>query len=184
MYKERISGLEEQVHLLRDQISKEARSRKSYISSSQVISSDVSQLRRQLDESLNAVQNSSRAGLEGGLLEREANRLENTIARQGREIVGRLTPSKRGVSPARERQRENSGGRARSSSMDSIGMITSTPLEVGARERNLGPSFRSSLVPLVTRNSDFNYQSRDLLTRRTEGFRRGLSHEFEHLENS
>ena len=133
-----------------------------------------------LDESLNAVQNSSRAGLEGGLLEREASRLELTIARQGRDIVGRLTPSKRGVSPARgERQRENSGGRARSSSMDSIGMITSTPVGVGARERNLGPSFRSSLVPLVTSNSDFSY-----LTRRTEGFRRGLSHEFEHLENS
>ena len=100
MSNERISGLEEHVHLLRDQISKEARSKKSYISSSQVISNDLSQLRRQLDESLNAIQNSSRAALEGGLLEGEANRLEHTIARQWREVVDRLTPSKRGFSPA------------------------------------------------------------------------------------
>ena len=102
MYKERISGLEEQVHLLRDQMSKEARSRRSYISSSQALSSDVTELRRQLDQSLDAVQHSSRAGLEGGLLEREANRLEQTIARQGREVVGQLTPSRRRTSPIGE----------------------------------------------------------------------------------
>ena len=125
MYKERIAGLEEQVHLLRDQISKEAKSRRSYLSSSQQLHNDVSDLRRQLDQSLEAVQNSSRAGLEGGLLEREAARLEQTIARQGREVVSRLTPSRRG----------------RSSSADSIGLplTSSTPGPASAPGPGPGP---------------------------------------------
>ena len=105
MYKERISGLEEQVHLLRDQMSKEARSKKTFISSSRVLSSDVSELRRQLDASLTTVQHSSKAGLEGGLLEREASKLKETIARQGREVVGRLAESRREDSYNREERR-------------------------------------------------------------------------------
>jgi len=182
MYKERISGLEEQVNLLRDQISKEARSRRSYISSSQVLSNDVSELRRQLDQSLDLVQHSSRAGLEGGLLEREANRLEQTIARQGREVVSRITPSKRGLSPARERQHD--GERGRSSSMDNIGMIiTSTPVGLGARERQVEPSMRSPLTPLINKHSEVLSRSGDILTRRSGGIRRGLTPDFDRLAN-
>jgi len=95
MYKERILGLEEQVSLLREQLSKEARSRRSYILSSQTINADVSELRQQLGDSLDMVHNASRAHLQSGLLDREASRLEAAIARQPPEITSRLTPSKR-----------------------------------------------------------------------------------------
>ena len=166
MYKERIAGLEDQVHVLRDQLTKEARTRRSYINNSQLLSSDVSELRRQLDQSLDIVQNSSRAGLESGLLEREASRLEQTVARQaGRENLSRLTPSKqRPPSP---------GDRHRSTSLDNFGgrspapPTTSTPL----RSRHLEPSYRS---PLLTSGS---HQSR----REHAGLRRVLSSEFDKL---
>ena len=167
MYKERIAGLEDQVHVLRDQLTKEARTRRSYISNSQLLSSDVSELRRQLDQSLDIVQNSSRAGLESGLLEREASRLEQTVARQaGRENLSRLTPSKqRPPSPGDRHQR--------SSSLDNFGgrspapPVTSTPV----RSRHLEPSYRS---PLLTSGS---HQSR----REHAGLRRVLSSEFDKL---
>ena len=96
MYKERITGLEDQVTALRDQLTKEARTRRSYIANSQLLSSDVSELRRQLDHSLDLVQSSSRRGLDSGLLDREAARLEATVARQAgsRDNLARLTPSK------------------------------------------------------------------------------------------
>ena len=176
MYKERISGLEEQIHILKDQMSKEAISRRSYISSSQALSSDVSELRRQLDQSLDVVQNASHAGIEGGLLDREASRLEHTIARQGRDIVGRLTPSKRGNSPYRvDRLADNSTDRVRISSAENLNIITSTPIGVGARERQEEPRMRGTLAPLVRRNSDFTYRSRDHITRR------GLTPDFDRM---
>ena len=162
MYKERISGLEEQVHILRDQLNKEARSRRSFLNSSQVLSNDVSELRRQLDQSLDIVQNSSRAGLESGLLEREASRLEETLARQGREVTARLTPSRRAASPSE-------GRLIRSSSWDTLGRdrlpTTSTPVR---KEPNL----RSPLVPSAS------------LSRREAvpaGLRRGLTPEFDRI---
>ena len=59
-----------QVSLLREQLSKEARSRRSYILSSQTINADVSELRQQLGDSLDMVHNASRAHLQSGLLDR------------------------------------------------------------------------------------------------------------------
>ena len=162
MYKERISGLEEQVHILRDQLTKEARSRRTFLNSSQTLSNDVTELRRQLDQSLDIVQNSSRAGLESGLLEREASRLEETLARQGREVTARLTPSKRTASPSE-------GRLIRSSSWDTLGRdrlpATSTPVR---KEPNL----RSPLVPSAS------------LSRREAvpaGLRRGLTPDFDRI---
>ena len=162
MYKERISGLEEQVHILRDQLSKEARSRRTFLNSSQVLSNDVTELRRQLDQSLDIVQNSSRAGLESGLLDREATRLEETLARQGKDVTARLTPSKRTASPSE-------GRLIRSSSWDTLGRdrlpATSTPV----REE---PNLRSPLVPSAS------------LSRREavpSGLRRGLTPEFDRI---
>ena len=154
MYKERISGLEEQVHILRDQLSKEARSRRSFLNSSHLLSNDVSELRRQLDMSLDIVQNSSRAGLESGLLEREASRLE--------EVTARLTPSKRPASPGRI---------IRSSSWDALARdrqpTTSTP------KKNLQePSLRSPLVPVAS------FSRREA---GAEGLRRGLTSEFDRI---
>ena len=154
MYKERISGLEEQVHILRDQLSKEARSRRSFLNSSHLLSNDVSELRRQLDMSLDIVQNSSRAGLESGLLEREASRLE--------EVTARLTPSKRPASPGRL---------IRSSSWDALARdrqpTTSTP------KKNLQePSLRSPLVPVAS------FSRREA---GAEGLRRGLTSEFDRI---
>ena len=176
MYKERISGLEEQIHILKDQMSKEAMSRRSYISSSQALSSDVSELRRQLDQSLDAVQKASHAGIEGGLLDREARRLEHTISRQERDIVGRLTPSKRGKSPHRvDWLASSSLDRVRISSAENINMITSTPTGVGGRGRQEEPRMRSTLTPLVRRNSDFTYRGRNHATRR------GLTTDFDKL---
>ena len=162
MYKERISGLEEQVHILRNQLSKEARSRRTFLNSSQVLSNDVTELRRQLDQSLDIVQNSSRAGLESGLLDREATRLEETLARQGKDVTARLTPSKRTASPSE-------GRLIRSSSWDTLGRdrlpATSTPV----REE---PNLRSPLVPSAS------------LSRREavpSGLRRGLTPEFDRI---
>ena len=162
MYKERISGLEEQVHILRDQLSKEARSRRTFLNSSQVLSNDVTELRRQLDQSLDIVQNSSRAGLESGLLDREATRLEETLARQGKDVTARLSPSKSTASPSE-------GRLIRSSSWDTLGRdrlpATSTPVR---KEPNL----RSPLVPSAS------------LSRREavpSGLRRGLTPEFDRI---
>ena len=174
MYKERIAGLEDQVHVLRDQLTKEARTRRSYINNSQLLSSDVSELRRQLDQSLDIVQNSSRAGLESGLLDREASRLEQTVARQvGRENLSRLTPSKlRPPSPGDSRV-------LRSSSVDNLGgrspapPVTSTPL----RSRALEPSYRSPLVTSASHTRGGEHQSR----REHAGLRRVLSSEFDKL---
>ena len=59
-----------QVNLLREQLSKEARSRRSYILSSQTINADVSELRQQLGDSLDMVHTASRAHLQSGLLDR------------------------------------------------------------------------------------------------------------------
>ena len=59
-----------QVSLMREQLSKEARSRRSYILSSQTINADVSDLRQQLGDSLEIVHNASRAHLQSGLLDR------------------------------------------------------------------------------------------------------------------
>ena len=101
MYKERIQGLEEQVELLREQLSKEVRSRRNYITSSTAIAGDVSDLRRQLDQSLTAVSNSSRHQLDGQLLDRETARLSETISRYSPDITNRLTPSKRAGSERR-----------------------------------------------------------------------------------
>ena len=64
------------------------------ISSSHNLSNDVSELRKELQESLNTVQHSSRSDLERGLLERETSRLQQTIARQGREVVSRISTSR------------------------------------------------------------------------------------------
>ena len=68
-----------QVHTLRNQLGEEARSRRSFIASSQAISQDVTDLRRQLDQSLDVV--SATAGLEAGLLDRETSRLHETLGR-------------------------------------------------------------------------------------------------------
>ena len=156
MYKERISGLEEQVHILRDQLTKEARSRRSFLNSSHLLSNDVSELRRQLDMSLDIVQNSSRAGLESGVLEREASRLE--------EVTARLTPNKRSDSPGQ-------GRLIRSSSWDTLGRdrlpTTSTPKRTVQE-----PSLRTPLVPVAS------------VPRREaapEGLRRGLTAEFDRI---
>jgi hypothetical protein len=67
-----------QVHTLRDQLGQEARSRRSFIASSQAISHDVTELRRQLDQSLDLV---SSTGLEAGLLDRESTRLQESMGR-------------------------------------------------------------------------------------------------------
>ena len=171
MYKERIAGLEDQVHVLRDQLTKEARTRRSYITSSQLLSSDVSELRRQLDQSLDIVQNSSRAGLESGLLEREASRLEQTVSRQaGRDNLSRLTPSKQIPGSPSDRHRSNSADTYRGRSP---APLTSTPL----RSRHVEPSLRSPLVPSASLNRSSDHQSR----REQAGLRRGLSSEFDKI---
>ena len=66
------------MHTLRDQLGAEARSRRTFIASSQAISQDVTELRRQLDQSLDLV---STTGLEAGLLDRESARLQETLGR-------------------------------------------------------------------------------------------------------
>lgn len=66
------------VHTLRDQLGQEARSRRTFIASSQAISQDVTEIRRQLDQSLDMV---GTAELGAGLLGREASRLQDTSGR-------------------------------------------------------------------------------------------------------
>ena len=102
MYKERIAGLEEQVHIVRDQLARESKNRRTYISSSHTLSNDVKELRRELMDSLATVQNSSRTALEGGVLEKETSRLQHTLARQGREVDSKS-------SRAREEVMKNQG---------------------------------------------------------------------------
>lgn len=131
MYKERITGLEGQVHTLKDQISQESRSRRSYLQTSKEISADVSDLRRQLDESLENVAATSR--LDPDLLIREANRLNETT---GRYSSG-LTPSR--FEPG---YRPNSVIRSTTGSLDNLDqLVTSTPLQ---RSRGQ-PEVKSSL---------------------------------------
>lgn len=128
--------------LLREQLSKEARSRRSYILSSQTINADVSELRQQLGDSLDMVHNASRAHLQSGLLDREANRLEATIARQPPEITSRLTPSKRSPgSPVVPRARSSGPVRSqefrRSSSVENLPTSSSQNTSVGDLQRPL-----------------------------------------------
>ena len=172
MYKERIAGLEDQVHILREQMTREARSRRSFINSSQMINSDVSELRRTLDQSLEAVQSSSRAGLESGVLEREASRLEDTINRQGRDHLARLTPSKRASSPADRYQHTS---HIRSSSLDTsrLAPTSSTPIR-----RNQEPSVKSPLIPSQSRTPGEHFSRRE-----SSSLRRVLSSEFDRLAN-
>ena len=92
IFKERIYGLEQQVDVLKDQLSKEMRRRQTFIMESTGISNEISELRHNLDQSLQNVN----ATTDGRTLDREAGRLNVTLDRFGPDYTSRLTPSKMG----------------------------------------------------------------------------------------
>ena len=90
IFKERIHGLEQQVDLLKDQLSKESRRRQTFILESSGIANEISELRQNLDQSLAVVN----AHTDGHTLDREAGRLNLSVDKFGPDYVSRLTPSK------------------------------------------------------------------------------------------
>ena len=88
--KERIYGLEKQVELLKDQLSKEIKRRQTFILESSGISNEISELRQHLDQSLRNVHDST----DGKTLDREAGKLNVSVDRYGTDYTSRLTPSK------------------------------------------------------------------------------------------
>lgn len=114
IYKERIRGLEDQVDVLKDQLTKEMRRRQHFISSSTSMANEMSEIRSHLDKSLFNVSNDVKH------LDREADKLNTSIDRFGPDYTSRLTPSKltRGRTPSPVRLRS-------ASSMDNL--RTSTP---------------------------------------------------------
>ncbi len=94
IFKERILGLEQQVELLKDQLAKELRRRQVLITESTGISNEISELRQNLDQSLQNVY----VATDGKTLDREAGRLNLSVDRYGPDITSRLTPSKLSVS--------------------------------------------------------------------------------------
>ena len=88
--KERIQGLEKQVDLLKQQLSKEVRRRQTYILESSGISNEISELRQHLDQSLKNVHDST----DGKTIDRETGRLNVSVDRYGTDYTSRLTPSK------------------------------------------------------------------------------------------
>jgi len=170
MYKERISGLEEQVHTLKDQINLEARSRRSFIASSQAISADVVSLRRQLDDSLENVH--SRSRIDTDLLERETSRLQETLGRHSRLDAERWQPKTsaglRFESSRLEPRTRTSVIRSTTGSLDNLDqIITSTPIREERGQftsASFQPQMRAALDPGA---------------RRSSGLRRNLNAEFE-----
>jgi chromosome segregation ATPase len=90
IFKERINGLEQQVDVLKDQLSKEMRRRQTLISESSGIANEITELRHNLDQSLQNVF----AATDGRTLDREASRLNKSVDRYGSDYTSRLTPSK------------------------------------------------------------------------------------------
>ena len=88
--KERIYGLEKQVELLKEQLSKEIKRRQTFILESSGISNEISELRQHLDQSLRNVHDST----DGKTLDREAGKLNVSVDRYGTDYTSRLTPSK------------------------------------------------------------------------------------------
>ncbi|XP_059085482.1 rootletin-like isoform X2 [Tigriopus californicus] len=93
IYKERIKGLEDQVGVLKEQLSKEMRRRQAFITGTSGISSEMSELRQNLDQSLFNV-STPVSRLDGQLLDREAQRLSSTVSKYGEDHMSRLTPSR------------------------------------------------------------------------------------------
>lgn len=141
IYKDRIRGLEEQMELLKDQLSKEMRRRQVFISSTSGLTHDIGELRSNLDASLDKVANTESFKLESGLLESETSRLNSTVDRLGSEYLSRLTPSKldRGISPNIRRA-------ISSNSVDNLAqyMSTSTPYNNQHLITSKSPSIQSS----------------------------------------
>jgi len=95
IYKERIRGLEEQVEVLKDQLAKEMRRRKVFIAGTSNISSEVTELRQDLDRSLHNVSTATANFDEAAwLLTSESQNLSRTVNKYGSEHAARLTPSK------------------------------------------------------------------------------------------
>lgn len=90
IFKERIHGLEQQVDVVKDQLNKEMRRRQTFIMESSGISNEISELRQNLDQSLQNVN----ATTDGRTLDREAGRLNMSVDRYGPDYASRLTPSK------------------------------------------------------------------------------------------
>merc|ERR1712141_444862 len=80
IYKERINGLEAQIETLRDQLDKELKRRKIFISDTTGINRDISNIRSNLDESLQNITASSynygTSDALGRTLNRESSKLQ------------------------------------------------------------------------------------------------------------
>nr|KAG5692081.1 hypothetical protein BaRGS_021513 [Batillaria attramentaria] len=98
-HRQKVKGLEEQIHTLKDQLSQELRRRQQYISKSARAGDDIRDLRSVLDNSLATVGRD--ASLDPILLEHETRKLDESLDISGYSSVGRRRSPVRGSSPGR-----------------------------------------------------------------------------------